>query len=410
MEHKYFKYFMSDDPDEVISEKGIKNRKIINPMFNVMLKLLNPYKLKIESKAELPNDQPTIFVASHGFRDDILNSLLTINDNVYVLFGVLDQFFKTIDGIKLFLCGIILVDREDKISRAAVKPKAVKLIKLGGNFMDFFEATWNLSDNLLVAKPHVGVYDIAKDSNVEVATLTTHVEPKRFRSRCYSILGERFDITKMTSEKAYDTIRLMTKSLEKINDLLIYNDDTSIATKKAALDLLKIINDDMNSEKNPSLEKLIVLIDFVSEKAAKMRKVIEAEFEKNEETDEISKSIMKRNIDLLRLVMYAKKIVAVNELRDIIASQKYELMQKYSNYSNIPRSKLEKKEPLKVQWEKYKLKLVKQVKYFDFNKEQSYLYKEPTEYNDTEVFSNLDNITVTKKNAFVLAKTRNNNQ
>lgn len=410
MEHKYFKYFMSDDPDEVISEKGIKNRKIINPMFNVMLKLLNPYKLKIESKAELPNDQPTIFVASHGFRDDILNSLLTINDNVYVLFGVLDQFFKTIDGIKLFLCGIILVDREDKISRAAVKPKAVKLIKLGGNFMDFFEATWNLSDNLLVAKPHVGVYDIAKDSNVEVATLTTHVEPKRFRSRCYSILGERFDITKMTSEKVYDTIRLMTKSLEKINDLLIYNDDTSIATKKVALDLLKIINDGMNSEKNPSLEKLIVLIDFVSEKAAKMRKVIEAEFEKNEEADEISKSIMKRNIDLLRLVMYAKKIVAVNELRDIIASQKYELMQKYSNYSNIPRSKLEKKEPLKVQWEKYKLKLVKQVKYFDFNKEQSYLYKEPTEYNDTEVFSNLDNITVTKKNAFVLAKTRNNNK
>ncbi len=411
MNNKIFRYLMSNDPEKVISQKGIKNRKIINPIFNLMLKLLNPYKRHIERKAELPKDKPTIFVASHGFRDDILNSLLTINDSVYVLFGVIEQFFRTIDGFKLWLCGVFLVDRDNKASKAAAKPKMVRAGKLGANTIDFFEATWNLSDNLLVAKPHLGIYDVAELTKIEVAPLTTHVEIRKFRSRCHSILGERYDLTKMTNERALETISLMTNSLAKVSDLQIYQDANSIVIREKANRLLKVISDGINSESNSNLEYLNSLIDLISKEASEIRKMIEQQTSEEDDEytdmDEITKSIMKRSIDLLRVVMYAKKIIAVNELRDMIASHKYELMEKYSNYSAISRGKLEKKETLREQWEKYKRKLIKQVKYFNPEKEQTYLYKDPTEYSEEEVFGVLDDTAVTNDNAYVLSKSRN---
>lgn len=385
MNNERFRYLMDNDPEKVITKKGVKTRKKINPAFNLLLKVINPYSRNVERKAEMPKDKPTIYVASHGFRDDILNSYLTINDNVYVLFGVIDQFFKTIDGLKLWLSGVILVDRENKESRAASKLKMARVLKLGAGTIDFFEATWNLSPNLLVAKPHVGVYDVAKKSEIEVAPLTTHVQQKRFRSKCHSILGERYDITKITYPIAKDTIKIITKDLIKVSDLLIYGDKDSINIKNRTNELLIKLRDGLTDEPYFNLEKLSALIDTVSQEAAEIRATIQSMMSA-EDIDEIKKSIMKRCANLFKVIMYAQKIVAVNELRDQIASHKYELMEKYSNFSNVSRSQLEKKETLEEQWNKYVKKLKKQVKYYDPKREQTYLFKDPTEYDKEEVF------------------------
>lgn len=391
--NRFLEYLLDNDPEIVVNEKGIKNRKVISPLFNAMLKILNPYKLEVERKYELPNDEPTIFVASHGFRDDILNTLLTIDDNVYILFGVIDQFFNTIDGIKLWLSGVIPVDRGNKESRASSKPKMERALNLGANVVDFFEATWNLSDNLLVESPHIGIYDVAEKTKRKLAPITTHVEVKKFRSVCHTILGERYDITKLTQKRAEETLSLVKKSLIKISDLLIYNDSYSVESKNQIKDLFDLVNEKAKNDEVYDIEYIESLLDLISNKANDIRTFID---NKNDVSDnDIIDSILKRVSNILRVVIYAKKIVAIRELRDIIASHKYELMEKYSNYSNIPRSELEKDESLRDQWEKYKNKLVKQVKYYDLEREQSYIYKDPTIYSEKDVFSVIEGISST---------------
>ena len=123
MYNAFLKYLLDNNPEKVLSGKGIFLRKLIHPIVLFVAPKLSPHKLKILQRTELPKDKQIIFAATHGFKDDIVFTVVTIQRHAYLLFGSLPAFFHTFDGITAWLNGVVLVDRTDKESRKASKIK-----------------------------------------------------------------------------------------------------------------------------------------------------------------------------------------------------------------------------------------------------------------------------------------------
>lgn len=210
MENKFLYYLKSNDSTKVLSKSGIRFRQIINPTIRKIAPLTSKYKLQVERRAQMPTDKPIIYAPTHGFKDDTLFSIVTIDDNAYILFGSLPQFYNTFDGITAWLNGSIIVDRKDKDSRRASKNKMEKAIELGANLMVYPEGVWNKTQNLPMLKLYPGIYDVAKKTGAYVAPVATHLEG----DKCYSILGEAFDISQYNQEEGLRILRDKMASLK----------------------------------------------------------------------------------------------------------------------------------------------------------------------------------------------------
>lgn len=202
MYNKFLEHLLDNSPNAGISRIGIRFRKIISPLVRFVIPFTTPTKLQIIRRSQMPN-RPIIFAATHGFKEDIEDTLLTANRCAYILIGALKQIFMTFQGVTAWLVGLILVNRLDKDSRKASKDKMIRAIQLGVSIIIFPEGTWNKSPNLLMNKLFPGVYDIAKATGALVAPIATHREG----GHVYSILDECFDITQYSRTEGMLVLR-----------------------------------------------------------------------------------------------------------------------------------------------------------------------------------------------------------
>lgn len=186
----YFEYLKQNEPEKVLSKIGVILRKWINPIIRTVAPLTCKYKLVFVKKTKLPKGRPLIFAPTHGFKDDILFTVVTITIHAYLLFGSLPAFFHSFEGVLAWLNGVVLVDRTNKESRKAAKRKMKKVIELGDNLIVFPEGVWNKTENLLVQKLFPGIYDVAKETGALVVPLATVLEG----GKVYSSMGEPFDV------------------------------------------------------------------------------------------------------------------------------------------------------------------------------------------------------------------------
>ena len=205
MYNGFMKYLLSNDPDKTVSEKGMKLRKLINPAFKSLIPLSIRQKIKVQSRAKMPDDRPIIFASTHGFREDVEAAVVAAgkNKHAYILIGSLKQVFHAKEGIYAWINGTVLVDRTDPDSRAASKDKMRKVLSLGGNIIMYPEGTWNISPNKLVAGLFPGVYDTAKEAGALVAPIASH----RVGNVIFARLGKAFDITKFERQEGIRRLR-----------------------------------------------------------------------------------------------------------------------------------------------------------------------------------------------------------
>lgn len=199
----FLEYLMKNEPEEVLSKSGIKVRKFINPALRAVAPLTCKYKYKLVRRAEMPKGVPIIYVPTHGFKDDVLGTILTINDSAYILFGSLPQFYNTFDGVTAWLNGTINIDRTDSRSRKASKEKMETALKWGANLIVYPEGVWDKSRNLLVLKLFPGFYNLAIKTGAWVAPVATHLEGDTI----YGILDDAIDIGKYSQQEARTLVR-----------------------------------------------------------------------------------------------------------------------------------------------------------------------------------------------------------
>ena len=157
--------------------------------------------------------EPVIYVANHGFKDDILSTMLAINKRSFLVFGSLPQFYGTFDGYMLAQNGIILVNRKVKASRASGVPKAQILLKNGMSVALCPEGVWNKSPNVSILDLWSGFYRMAKKEDgtfypvVPVINYIQNTHKPGKDNKIYTVVGKPIDVSGLTEEEAIERVR-----------------------------------------------------------------------------------------------------------------------------------------------------------------------------------------------------------
>lgn len=203
MYNYFLEYLKSYNPEDVVSKKDVEIRKKFYFLLKKGLILANPYKLHIVRKIEAPRGVPIIYTSTHGFKDDLLNTMIIMDNHAYTLFGSLDQFYRTFDGVLAHLFGVVVVDRDDKKSREASIPKMQRAMSFGTNGLVFPEGAWNLTDAELAMQLFSGYHNLAKLTKAVIVPIATHIEGKN----CYGIQDGAMDLKKYDKIKANQILR-----------------------------------------------------------------------------------------------------------------------------------------------------------------------------------------------------------
>ena len=77
--------------DNFTTDKGIVRRRKIASLLKSILKIATPEKIIIDKYPELEPNEPYIFVSTHGFSNDIIAGLASIDRRAYLLMGSTNQ-------------------------------------------------------------------------------------------------------------------------------------------------------------------------------------------------------------------------------------------------------------------------------------------------------------------------------
>ena len=197
---------LSNDPDEVLSEKSIRRRqKYMYPLFQKLGPLfLNGKKLIRERIAPLPEgDRPLIFAPNHGFLEDAISTILVSDRHAYLLFGSLPQFYNTFNGLAAYLNGSVVVNRNDRASKRASVEKAVRLLELGGSLILYPEGVWNKTANRLTLDYWPGILRIARRTNALIVPIVHYLTG----SEIHTSRLAAFDVFLYAADQEADALR-----------------------------------------------------------------------------------------------------------------------------------------------------------------------------------------------------------
>lgn len=370
MNNNKLKYMMSNDPNDTISQKSSNVRKKIRPFFLTILKLGNKLKLIVEKNEAQNIKGPVIYVASHGFKDDVLNTILTIKDDAYVVFGNIDLFYNTFDGLCLWIYGTQLVDRYNKESRNSMKDKMNKIIEYGNNVIIFSEATWNLSPNRLMENLHWGFYDIALKNDALVVPVLTHKVGKK----CFSRVLKPIDMKNIEQDDCEKIKKIMSEYVQKTIDINIYGGDVFNEIKSLTLSL----KDKIDSLSLTDLKDSINQIQKIEQEASTIvNRINEYNIENNDDIKNSAFDLIKK---LLCRISTATKEIMVSKVRNVMAFEKYDLYDKHPDYTYMTNGKNQYDA-----WEDYLNDTIKATPYFYPEPEKTTLYKDPLIKDECEV-------------------------
>lgn len=226
-------YLLSPEVNETLSEKGIKIRKVFSPLLRLIYGFKTDYKLVIDSREEIKeNDNGTIFVVNHRQSDDIVLGAKAIAESGYFVFGNKYLSFDTQNGLGLWAYGMILVDRDNELSRQSTYEKMKYVLKNKGNVIIYPEGYWNLDDNGLGSKKHgpddhnsenwlmqdfnLGSIRLAQETGANIVPTVLHYDEFKGK-KCYAKRGKALTISKD------DNIIVKKDELKEIMQIMYYD-------------------------------------------------------------------------------------------------------------------------------------------------------------------------------------------
>ncbi len=218
-----FGYLLKNDPEKVLSKRGIEIRCYINIIIKKFGKLflscpqiienrnvLKDANSEIEDKNITLPDTPVIWVANHSFKDDVLASVLAAYRHTYILFGSLPNFFGTFDGITAWLNGVVLTNRKVANSRKASIEKSINVLGNGTDLLMFPEGTWNKTPNKLLLDFFPGVYRIAKETGAPVVPIIHYCEDptnQKKKNKIHTVICDPIKIDDLSEKDALELLR-----------------------------------------------------------------------------------------------------------------------------------------------------------------------------------------------------------
>lgn len=172
-------------------------RTVLYPITMLLSRTKVKYKIIIENKYMPVADKPIIFACNHSAFPDIPIALRAIKRHCYTLIG--KQNLAFVDKIFFFLAGAVWVDRKSKESSALAKERIVAYLKKGKPILWFPEATWNLTDNLLMLPMRWGIIEVAQRTNAQIIPMALDYD--RVQKICNVRFGEALNAETFISKQ-----------------------------------------------------------------------------------------------------------------------------------------------------------------------------------------------------------------
>lgn len=219
-------YLQDYDVNKTLSKNGIKIRKIFSPLLRKIYLSQTQYKLIRENNIGKVTKNSKIFVMNHRQADDIVIGANAIDEHAYVVFGNEKLVLETTNGIGLWANGMILLKRDDVLSRKSTYEKEKYVLENHGNVWVYPEGYWNLDDDGLTDGRHlsdchnsecwliqdinIGAVRLAKETGFPIVPVILHYDEENGK-KCYSIRGEEFFVGKYDDifEKKDELVTIM---------------------------------------------------------------------------------------------------------------------------------------------------------------------------------------------------------
>lgn len=190
---------LSADVETFTTDKGIERRRKISKALKSVLKIATPEKIIIDRYPDLNPDESYIFASTHGFSNDIIACLASIDRSAYLLMGSTDQIEHNRLMYAAWLNGFIYVNRTDNKSRKDAIPKMERILRSGSSVLIFPEGGHNNTENNLVNKLFASPYILAKSTGCKVVPIAPFYE---FGSdKIYMNFGDPIDLTQYDDKK-----------------------------------------------------------------------------------------------------------------------------------------------------------------------------------------------------------------
>ena len=212
--HKIGKYFLNsnqvfEDRNELLAFSKKKAELEENGIYTVVDESGLEYEK--DCGIELP-EEPVIWTMNHGFKDDVLASVLSVSRPFSMFFGSIPQFYNTFDGIIAYYIGSIVVNRKSSNSKKAGQEKGQEVISRGLDIMMSPEGVWNKNPHKLLEHFWPGIYRIAKETNTKVVPVVHYIFdptqriPKK-QNPIHTVIDDPIDITYMPEKEALEYYR-----------------------------------------------------------------------------------------------------------------------------------------------------------------------------------------------------------
>lgn len=199
-------FLLDNSVSKTISKKGILFRKVFAGLMRAVYLTQTDYKLVIHKREKLARSKNgKIFAINHRQADDIVLGANAVGKSGYIVFGNKYLALETTNGIGLWAYGMILMERENVISRKATYEKMKYVIEHGGNIIIYPEGYWNLADdgqadeyhladghnseNWLIQDINIGIVRLAKETGCEIVLTILHYDEVGDKY-CYAYRGK----------------------------------------------------------------------------------------------------------------------------------------------------------------------------------------------------------------------------
>lgn len=207
----YYRDFRAEQFRKNKPVKGIYMRAKIHGIFVACLKIVRIISCRKlttlqDCRRLRTKGKPIIYAVTHVGRYDIETALEVIKEPCFLFMGDPGNSYRNLDGIALFLNGVIFSDTGYKEDRYIGKETCVKLLRQGGNLLIFPEGAWNITYNKAVMPLFTGVAEMAIRTGAEILPVAIERRGKHY----YAIVGENMDMSAFTldeKQQATDMLR-----------------------------------------------------------------------------------------------------------------------------------------------------------------------------------------------------------
>ena len=156
-------------------------RQLCYPLLMLLPKAKVKYRVELLNHWDAEPNKPIIFAANHSAFPDIPIALKAIGRHSYALLGKQNLAFE--DQLFFWLNGVIWVDRKNRADMAASKQGIEAYLQQGRSVLWFPEATWNLTDHLLMLPMKWGIIEVAQQANAQIIPMALDYDREKMICR-----------------------------------------------------------------------------------------------------------------------------------------------------------------------------------------------------------------------------------